>query len=161
MTKQHDEASPDVSRRNVLRCAAVTGAAVPLLAACGGGSPGADPTSSGSSTGGHRSPGGGSSGGSHGPVVTLATSQVPVGGGKILAAQQVVVTQPKKGEFKAFSAICTHLGCTVAAVQQGAIICPCHGSSYSIKNGKVLGGPAPSPLPSKKVSVKGNQISVS
>ena len=57
-----------------------------------------------------------------------AAADVPEGGGTILADQEVVVTQPTKGVFKAFTAICTHQGCTVTKVADGAIVCPCHGS---------------------------------
>lgn len=137
----------DVTRRTVLRGAAVSGIALPLLAACGGGS-------GGGSTGG--SGGGGASG-----KVTLKESQVPVGGGTILKSDQVVVTQPTKGDFKAFSAICTHMGCTVGSISGGEIICPCHGSHYSIKDGSVTSGPAPRPLPAKKLAIKNGDISVS
>lgn len=86
------------------------------------------------------------------------TSDIPVGGGKIFDEQKVVVTQPKKDEFKAFSAICTHLGCTVSAVADGTINCPCHGSKYRIADGSVAGGPAPKPLPAEQIEVKGNSI---
>ncbi|GAA5010966.1 Rieske (2Fe-2S) protein [Streptomyces siamensis] len=83
---------------------------------------------------------------------------VPVGGGKIFKEQKVVVTQPKKGEFKAFSAICTHQGCTVNRVVDGLIDCPCHGSKFSVVDGAVKAGPAPRPLPAKKITVEGNSI---
>jgi Rieske Fe-S protein len=69
-----------------------------------------------------------------------------------------VVTQPKKGEFKAFSAICTHQGCTVNKVADGTIDCPCHGSKYRITDASVVHGPAPRPLPAKKITVKGKSI---
>ena len=123
-------ATDDLSRRSVLRGVTVGGAALPLLAACGGGS-----------SGGSKSSGSGDSGGA-----TVAKSDVPVGGGTILKAEKVVVTQPTKGDFKAFTAVCTHQGCTVGSIVNGQIICPCHQSHYSIKNGDVLSGPAPSPL---------------
>jgi rieske iron-sulfur protein len=56
----------------------------------------------------------------------------------------------------AFSAICTHLGCTVLAKlnAQGDIACPCHGSIYDPAAGaKVIAGPAPRPLPSLPIRV--------
>ena len=81
-----------------------------------------------------------------------------MGGGKIFAAQKVVVTQPSAGDFKAFSAICTHMGCTVDQVANGTIDCPCHGSEFSITNGAVQAGPAPSPLPAKAITVTGDNI---
>ena len=86
------------------------------------------------------------------------TSEIPVGGGKIFKDQKVVVTQPKKDEFKAFSAICTHQGCTVSTVSNGTIDCPCHGSRYRIADGSVAGGPAPKPLPAEQIKVEGNSI---
>ena len=104
---------------------------------------------------------GGASQGSGGGGGTVATSDVPVGGGKILADKQVVVTQPTKGDFKAFTAVCTHQGCLVTKVQGGEIICPCHGSQFSIKDGSPTSGPAQSALASMNVSVEGDQISVS
>jgi Rieske Fe-S protein len=163
---------PDgLSRRTMLRGAAVGGLALPLLAACGGGSSdtrsgdsgsgdsaSSDPSSGGSSSSGSGS--GGSSRGSGGSV-TVAEADVPVGGGTILTSDKVVVTQPTKGQFKAFSAICTHQGCTVGSVTGGQIVCPCHGSHFSIKDGSPLAGPASAPLPAKKATLKGGEVSVS
>jgi Rieske Fe-S protein len=87
-----------------------------------------------------------------------ATSAIPVGGGKIFAAQTTVVTQPSAGEFKVFSAVCTHMGCIVNQIADGRIDCPCHGSEYSITDGAVLAGPAPKPLPAKPFKVTGDSI---
>lgn len=86
------------------------------------------------------------------------TSDIPLGGGKIFKAQKIVVTQPTKDEFKAFSAICTHQGCTVSTVADGTIDCPCHGSKYRITDASVVAGPAPRPLPAEKITVEGNSI---
>ncbi|MET7620215.1 Rieske (2Fe-2S) protein [Streptomyces sp. NPDC005408] len=86
------------------------------------------------------------------------TSDIPVGGGKVFKDQKVVVTQAKAGDFKAFSAICTHAGCTVNKVADGTIDCPCHGSKYNIEDAAVVGGPAPRPLPPKQISVSGDTI---
>ena len=87
-----------------------------------------------------------------------ATSQIPVGSGMIFTGPQVVVTQPAAGEFKAFSAVCTHMGCIVNQISNGTIDCPCHGSQYSITTGDVVAGPAPSPLPAKQITVSGNSV---
>nr|BFD85660.1 hypothetical protein StreXyl84_50610 [Streptomyces sp. Xyl84] len=86
------------------------------------------------------------------------TGDVPVGGGKIIKEHGVVVTQPVKGQFKAFSAICTHQGCTVASVENGTIACPCHGSMFHAADGSVAHGPAARPLAPKEIKVEGNSI---
>lgn len=87
-----------------------------------------------------------------------AAADVPVGGGLVVKADKIVVTQPAKGDFKAFSAVCTHAGCLVSEVAKGTINCPCHGSKYSVTDGSVVAGPAPKPLPAVQVAVKGGQI---
>ena len=89
------------------------------------------------------------------------TSDIPVGGGKIFDAEKVVVTQPVAGEFKAFTAVCQHMGCTVGSVSGGTINCPCHGSKYKITDASVVAGPAPRPLPAKQITVKGGDITLS
>jgi Rieske Fe-S protein len=98
-----------------------------------------------------------SGGGITGTVLGQAT-QVPVGGGTIFTAEKVVVTQPTKGQYKAFSAICTHVGCLCNAVASGTIDCPCHGSKFSITNGSVVAGPAPSPLPARTIAITNGKI---
>ena len=67
------------------------------------------------------------------------------------------MAQPTAGSVVAFSAICTHLGCTVAP-QGKQLDCPCHGSVYDAFTGKVINGPAPRPLPSIPVTVQGGQV---
>jgi Rieske Fe-S protein len=124
----------------------VSGVAVPLLAACSSDAGDAGPSTSDAK------------GGSAGAAV--AASDVPVGGGTILAEQKVVVTQPSDGEFMAFSAVCTHQGCAVQSVSDGRINCPCHGSAFSIEDGSVLAGPADAPLEELSVSVEGGQVTV-
>ena len=100
----------------------------------------------------------GSTGAAAGGSPTVTTSQVPVDGGFIDKTNNVVVTQPTSGEYKAFTAICTHQGCTVGSVSNNVIQCPCHGSQYSAKDGSVIQGPATAPLASKTVSVSGSTI---
>jgi thiosulfate dehydrogenase (quinone) large subunit len=56
------------------------------------------------------------------------------------------------GDFRAFSAVCTHAGCAVD-LSGGDFVCPCHGGSYSAATGEVLGGPPPSPLPALAIKV--------
>ncbi|WP_329278846.1 Rieske (2Fe-2S) protein [Streptomyces sp. NBC_01451] len=86
------------------------------------------------------------------------TADIPVGGGKIFKDEQVVVTQPKEGEFKAFTSICTHQQCPVANVKGGTINCTCHGSKFNITDGSVANPPATQPLAEKKITVAGNSI---
>ncbi|MBV9024197.1 MAG: Rieske (2Fe-2S) protein [Streptomycetaceae bacterium] len=156
----------DTTRRTVVAAAGTAGLAA-ALAACGGsgsssGSTASQPPKSSASTG-MPSP---SDGGAHSPATgskaggaTLAeTSEIPVGGGKLFANEHVVVTQPSKGTFKAFSAICTHAGCTIAQIKNGTIDCPCHGSKFHIADGSVAQGPATKPLAPAKISVEGSAI---
>jgi Rieske Fe-S protein len=96
-------------------------------------------------------------GGAAGTALT-STADVPVGGGVVFADKDVVVTQPTAGDFKAFSATCTHQGCKVNAVTDGAIVCPCHKSLFAIADGAVTGGPAQRPLPAKTIMVEGDEI---
>jgi Rieske Fe-S protein len=93
------------------------------------------------------------------PGATLATTdEVPIGGGIILGDERVVITQPTEGEFKAFTAVCTHQANTVTSVENGTILCSFHGSSFSAETGEVEGGPAPAPLAEVPITVEGNQI---
>jgi Rieske Fe-S protein len=85
-------------------------------------------------------------------------SDIPVGGGAIYKAAKVVVTRPAGGQYKAFSAVCTHVGCIVNKVTNGTIGCPCHGSEFTITDGAVVTGPAPSPLPAKQIKIVDGQV---
>jgi len=99
-----------------------------------------------------------SSAGASTSAVLASTADIPVGGGKVLTAQKIVITQPKAGSFHAFTAICTHQGCIVDAVSAGTIDCPCHGSKYSAVNGSVVNGPAILPLAAVSIKVQGTSI---
>jgi Rieske Fe-S protein len=151
------------SRRALLAGVGVTCAA--MLAGCtthdasnGGSAPAAGGTAA-SAGGGAPAAGSSAATGSALPAGALAaTSQVPDGGGKIIDGKNIVITQPQSGSFRAFTAICTHEGCIVNNVSNGTINCPCHGSKFSIKDGSVVNGPAPSPLASIAIKVEGTSI---
>ncbi|MFD4027521.1 Rieske (2Fe-2S) protein [Streptomyces sp. NPDC058576] len=147
------------ARRRTVLTAGAAGAAA-LVTGCGSsgdesggedasGTPTAsDPASPGTSP--DASPGGGEE--------LAATGDIPVGGGTIFKERKVVVTQPEEGEFKAFSAVCTHASCLVSTVSDGTINCPCHGSKFSITDAAVEAGPATRPLPAEQITVSGGAI---
>ncbi|MER8047807.1 Rieske (2Fe-2S) protein [Streptomyces sp. NPDC094032] len=123
------------------RTALLAGAA--LVSGCGGGGSGGSGTS-----------------GTPSPTALARTSDIPVGGGTVFPHEKVVVTQPVAGEFKAFSAICTHQGCTVDKVADGTIDCPCHGSKFRVTDGSVAAGPAPRRLPEEPINVSAGTITL-
>ncbi|GAA2026379.1 hypothetical protein GCM10009839_26010 [Catenulispora yoronensis] len=120
-------------------------------------SPASSDSTSGSaamSSGSTSSSGAAGSGG----TVLAPVASVPVGGGKILSDKQIVLTQPTAGDIKAFSAVCTHQGCTVGSVDNSLITCPCHGSQYKITDGSVVTGPAARALAPHQVKVENGQV---
>lgn len=145
-----DQPNTVLTRRTVL----AAGTAVPLglgaLAGCGADQPSttSDPASAASSTG------------AAGATVLAKVSDVPVGGAVSAtdgAGKPVLVAQPTEGQIVAFSAICTHRGCTVKP-QDGILACPCHGSTFDLATGDNTGGPAPSPLPEVAVEVRRGEV---
>ena len=74
------------------------------------------------------------------------------------AGSPAVLVHLDSGDFVAYSAVCTHQGCTVA-YKNGQLACPCHGSVFDPANGAaVIAGPAPQPLPEIPVRVQGDDI---
>lgn len=140
------------TRRSVLMGVGAAGVSA-AVAACGG-------EESGSAERGVRTsaPAASPTGGEQSAGALAKVSDVPVAGGVVLAEQKVVLTQPTEGEIKAFSAVCTHRGCTLADVKDGSINCGCHGSRFSPQDGSVRHGPATRPLPSVRVKVDGEDI---
>jgi Rieske Fe-S protein len=93
-------------------------------------------------------------------IPVASTADIPVGGGMVFAADNLVVTQPATGEFKAFSAVCTHVGCLLDKVSNGTIDCPCHGSTFSIRDGSVVTGPATRPLTPVSITITSGTITL-
>ncbi|MEU6566887.1 Rieske (2Fe-2S) protein [Streptomyces parvulus] len=147
----HPAAGP--ARRTVVAAAGAAGLTA-VLAACGG----SDEDASGGGAASSEAPSEEAGGEDGGGTELAATADIPEGGGMVFADQKVVVTQPSAGEFKAFSATCTHQGCAVKSVSDGVINCPCHNSNFSITDGSVRSGPAPKPLPAVRITVNGDSI---
>jgi Rieske Fe-S protein len=178
---ERTQADRDASRRTVLLCAGLAGAggASILLTACSttavpydaneeGQAPGpalaaADPatattTAATAAPAKSAAPAGSAPAAGSGGTVLGQTADIPLGGGMVFTDAKVVVTQPAKGVFKAFSAVCTHVGCLCNQVADGTIDCPCHGSKFKIADGTVVAGPAPSALPAAPITVKNGKI---
>ncbi len=157
------------TRRCVLLGAGVLGAAgvltacstapVPYDANDAGQAPAtaAGPTIASTGGGMANGAGNGASGGRMGTLLGAA-AEIPVGGGKVFTDVRVVVTQPTAGQFKAFSAVCTHVGCLCNQVADGTIDCPCHGSKFKISDGSVVTGPAMTPLAAADVAVTDGKL---
>ncbi|MBN9632823.1 MULTISPECIES: ubiquinol-cytochrome c reductase iron-sulfur subunit [Leifsonia] len=137
--------STPLTRRTLVQLggASAAGAGVLLLAACTPGGSGA--------TGGSGNDG----------TATVDLSSIPVGGAvsASLGSTPIVVSQPKAGDVVAFSAVCTHQGCTVAP-QGSEFDCPCHGSRFDGTTGDVLQGPASKPLTKLTASVAGGKVTI-
>ena len=136
------------------------------------------PAGGGSSGSGSAPSGGGSSGGGGGGAggtgSAARSSSVPSGAVKLGPASRLrsgqaatysdpsdgspdILIRETDGSLKAFSAVCTHAGCTVG-YEGGTIVCPCHGGEYNAETGEVIAGPPPSGLVPKKVLEAGGQI---
>ncbi len=99
----------------------------------------------------------------HGPKVDMeevaALEEIPVGASKkiVLAGSALLLIRTPQ-EIKAFSAICTHLGCVVDwDGRKHEIVCPCHAGVFDLE-GRVVSGPPPRPLPSYLVKVINGKI---
>lgn len=151
------------ARRTVVAAAGAAGLAV-ALTACGSDDGASDAPAGSGPAGGSPDDGGAGGGGESGSgaagAALASTADIPEGGGKVFADRKVVVTQPTAGEFKAFSATCTHQGCAVKSIADGLINCPCHNSNFSIADGSVKSGPATRPLPSVEITVSGDSITL-
>jgi Rieske Fe-S protein len=93
-------------------------------------------------------------------VAGIPVADLPVGGGTVFADRDLVVTRPSETEVRAFSATCTHQGCAVGSVAGGEIVCPCHGSAFSVEDGRPLAGPATEPLAERNVTVRDGVVEI-
>ncbi|MGP3737104.1 Rieske (2Fe-2S) protein [Streptomyces sp. GDS52] len=162
MTSASHQLASGPARRTVVAAAGAAGLAA-ALTACGGSDDAAGSSAGPGAASGPQDNNDASSGGSGGGdnaagAELAAVADIPEGGGKVFADSKVVVTQPTAGEFKAFSATCTHRGCAVKSVADGVINCPCHNSNFSITDGSVQGGPATAPLSPVEITVDGDSI---
>ncbi len=123
----------------------------------------ASPPSGGASGGGAG--GGGASKGSSslpkGAVKLGPSNRLPAGSAATYAdpgtGSPDILIRESDGSLKAFSAVCTHAGCTVG-YEGGVIVCPCHGGEYNAETGEVVAGPPPTGLAPKRVVESGGQI---
>lgn len=154
----------EIERRTVLQAGGIL-AVGGLVAACSSGGGEAAASSAAPSAGASSAVPAASSAAPSAPAgggtAVAQVSDIPVGGGVIIAEPAVVLTQPTEGEVKAFNAICTHQGCLVSEVVNNEIICPCHGSKFSAMDGSVIQGPAQTPLESAGVTVDGGGVVLS
>ncbi|GGW58647.1 MULTISPECIES: Rieske (2Fe-2S) protein [Streptomyces] len=161
MTSASFQSTSGPARRTVVAAAGVAGLAV-ALTACGGSDD--DSSGSGDASGSAAASGGSASastgGGTAAGAALTTTADIPEGGGKVFDDQKVVVVQPTAGEFKAYSAVCTHSGCAVKSIADGVINCPCHNSNFSVTDGSVKSGPATKPLPAVQITVSGDSITL-
>jgi cytochrome b6-f complex iron-sulfur subunit len=137
-----------LSRRKVMVAGAGTALGVSVVTACG--SDDDSPTRPDASPSSHGA----------GSEALAKVADVPVGGAVSATAaddKPVIVSRPTEGKVVAFSAVCTHQGCTVAP--EGDILkCPCHGSTFDLATGDNTGGPAPSPLTEIPVRIEKGEV---
>jgi len=174
-----EEALEKISRERFIRLGTALGvdAACASLVACGGGASsggsGGGKSGGGNSGGGNYGGGGSGGGDSGGGSKASSGGDAKAGGAAIASESEVapgsaftfkdsgnpaVLIHLKNGDFVAYSAVCTHQGCTVA-YKGGKLACPCHGSVFDpAKGAQVVAGPAPSPLPEIPVKVEGDEV---
>ena len=145
-----------VSRRGVLTAGAL-GVAGAALAACSQAPAPDDPTVNGQDA---SDSGSGAAGSGSGGKPLAQLSAIPVGGAISATGPNgaaLIIARPTSGTVAAFSAVCTHQGCTVVPAGN-ELDCPCHGSVFNAATGSVISGPAPSPLRSVRVAISGDNV---
>lgn len=141
----------ELTRRSALRGAGVAAAAGVAGYAVASNSTAADATRNTAAANGYGSDAGGGS-------RLAAVTDIPAGGGLILPDAVVVLTRSQSGDVLAFSATCTHQGCTVASIEDGVIICPCHASHFDLITGDPVAGPATRPLPPIAIEIRNGDV---
>lgn len=158
-----------ISRVEFVRMGALAGMVpmVSALVACGGGEQSSggssqasnEPTKSAAGEASTESMGGTTASGGG---AIAQESEVPTGSAVKFqeGGDPAVLVHLDSGEFVAYSAVCTHKGCTVAYnAESGTLDCPCHGSVYDPSEGAaVQQGPAPRPLPEISIEVSGGEV---
>ena len=96
-------------------------------------------------------------------VAAGKVQDLKVNSGKIVkfGSRPVLLIRSSESEWKAFSAVCTHLNCTVQYKEDARVIwCACHNGTYDL-NGSVVSGPPPKPLDEYVVRLRGEEVFVS
>lgn len=96
-------------------------------------------------------------------VVAGKVAELKANSGKIFrfGSKPGILVMTPTGEYRAFSAVCTHLDCTVQYRPDEKLIwCACHNGRYDLA-GKNISGPPPRPLEAFVVNVRGDEIVVS
>ncbi|MDX8147121.1 Rieske (2Fe-2S) protein [Lentzea sp. BCCO 10_0061] len=94
----------------------------------------------------------------------VAVSSVPEGSGLLVdmpGNAQLLVVQPRPGEFRAFNPACPHVGSLVNPPAGGVITCPLHGSAFDPLSGAVRKGPATSGLTEVAIARSGDELVLS
>ena len=78
---------------------------------------------------------------------SASEGELPKETGLVMKKEKLAIYKDGEGNMHSFSAVCTHLGCIVSWNElEKSFDCPCHGSRFSAQTGKVINGPANTPL---------------
>ncbi|WP_175476947.1 ubiquinol-cytochrome c reductase iron-sulfur subunit [Ruania alba] len=93
-------------------------------------------------------------------VVLMPLDDVGVGEAKAVTTEdgvEIMVVRSGEQDVHAFSAICTHQGCSIRP-EEGELYCPCHGSRFDQSTGEPTDGPAEEPLPEVAVAIEDDNV---
>ncbi len=93
-------------------------------------------------------------------TVLISLTEVAVGEAKAVTTAdgvEIMVVRSAEDQVHAFSAICTHQGCSVRP-EDGELYCPCHGSRFDQSTGEATDGPAEEPLPEVAVAIEDGNV---